>query len=454
MLCFLRSFVFMQERLFGGLDRIPVHLRTKSADEVDILDLSSSVASSSKRKKIVALEPFLYLRTLDLSGNYILRIEGLKLLKNLSRLNLARNHIKIIDGLETLIQLEELDLSGNYITHIPKKISMNAALQKLDLSGNNLSVLREVEHLKRISNLRNLCLGTNPLAKLPHFKHYVIFHLRTLSVLDFAQVNAQDRTAACERFDTTGERASESMSSPTDLKATQKNSQVVTQQNSTLQEENMRLRNELTVQQQLLNNKSSQYSQASEQLSHLEQELAMRRIDESSSMVGRSPPSHPPSTAEVQRESLVQSVQSAGGHGFDRQFQGQYPQSSATIVAPTTPGHGGAVPMDAPADRAPAHATAYAPTATPTTAYAPTATPTTAYAPTETLDETVDIASAPMIIALQSSVTELQRQQQAMLQKKAMLTRHCSTMRANLADAKRSLDISSDEMGKVGAPAR
>jgi hypothetical protein len=454
------------------VDRIPAHLRSKAADEVDILDLSSSVASSAKRKKIAGLEPFLYLRTLDLSGNLLQRIEGLSLLKNISRLNLARNNIKVVDGLDALTLLQELDLSGNYITHIPKKIGMNGALQKLDMSGNNLSVLREVEHLKKLSNLRNVSLSTNPLAKLPHFKHYVTFHLRTLSVLDFAQITAQDRAAACERFDMSGQQQSSLASERDQLRALSSDRKpaenaAAMQKSQELHAENARLKNELTVQQQLLQNKSSQYSHASEQLSHLEQEMAMRRIDymnESPPHYGSAENGSAEAEAEAQREALMQSVQSAGGHGFDRHPPvpppppplTQHPNSRAADAvgasrasygpdtpAYATPSQAGAANVAAARDRQAGGGQSQQSQQQSQQAYAPRDD-----GQRHAADESAD-GSAPMVAALQSSVADLQRQQQTMLQKRALLTRHCTGMGANLADSTRSLGLSRDEMGKV-----
>jgi hypothetical protein len=75
------------------------------------------------------------------------------------------------------------------------------SLQSLDLSGNTLSILRELEHLQPLANLNSLSIAANPLSKLPHTKDFAVYHLRQLSVLDREAITMEHRSEARERFD-------------------------------------------------------------------------------------------------------------------------------------------------------------------------------------------------------------------------------------------------------------
>ena len=59
-----------------------------------------------------------HLKILNLSGNHISVMEGLKELKLLTWLSLSNNHIKGIDQLNQNVHLEHLDLAGNQISSI------------------------------------------------------------------------------------------------------------------------------------------------------------------------------------------------------------------------------------------------------------------------------------------------------------------------------------------------
>lgn len=61
--------------------------------------------------------------------------------------------------------------------------------------------LSELAKLKPIPDLTQLTIAENPLSQLPHSRMYIIFHLRSLEVLDSQNVTGQERQYAKERFE-------------------------------------------------------------------------------------------------------------------------------------------------------------------------------------------------------------------------------------------------------------
>jgi len=62
------------------------------------------------------------------------------------------------------------------------------------------SQLEEIWKLRPLNNLVELSISDNPVTRLPHCRLYVIFHLRTVDILDGQSVSADERQAAHSRF--------------------------------------------------------------------------------------------------------------------------------------------------------------------------------------------------------------------------------------------------------------
>jgi hypothetical protein len=140
------------------------------------------------------------LEELDLSDNEIPQIRGLSPLRHLKVLNLSTNLISTIEGLDILLRLEELDLSGNHIERIPASIKSLAALKILKLHNNKLSTLRDLVHIRPLKNLVSLTIFSNPMSEMEHSRSYAIYVLPTLSTLDDAPVDEEERLSSHTRF--------------------------------------------------------------------------------------------------------------------------------------------------------------------------------------------------------------------------------------------------------------
>ncbi|KAK2517621.1 hypothetical protein Q9233_013056, partial [Columba guinea] len=92
--------------------------------------------------------------------------------------------------------LRWLDLSFNRLRHIHPVLSTLGALQSLQLHGNDIGELGEVDKLGVLPQLRRLTLHGNPMEELRGYRSYVLSQLSHLTSLDFSAVTKQDREDA------------------------------------------------------------------------------------------------------------------------------------------------------------------------------------------------------------------------------------------------------------------
>ncbi|KAF0719584.1 Aste57867_934 [Aphanomyces stellatus] len=271
-------------------------MQGRAADAIDVVEIGLSVSEQPKPawrlKSLCTLSPLIYLVSLDVSGHGIYSMDGLEAFGRLVHLKMARNNLKAIK-VPRLPHLETLDLSGNYITQIPKPIQALTHLQALDLSGNGLTVLKQVELLAPLLNLQSLHLTANPMAMLHSYREFVVFTLLALATLDEQPITVEMRERSRRRF--TGPLSDDEQRRAADKLLQQEQSECVQPRRSThtttmdgrrleakqdvLEAENLRLKSELHVKSQLLENKSKEWSSATHQLLQMQQELAMIHID-------------------------------------------------------------------------------------------------------------------------------------------------------------------------------
>ncbi|KAJ8541373.1 hypothetical protein K7X08_002189 [Anisodus acutangulus] len=126
------------------------------------LNSSSTVAhiAGTGLKVIPAMLHLSSLRSVNLSGNFIVQITPGSLPKGLHVLNLSRNKIHTIEGLRELTRLRMLDLSYNRISRIGQGLSNCTLIKELYLAGNKIS---DIEGLHRLLKLTVLDLSFNKI---------------------------------------------------------------------------------------------------------------------------------------------------------------------------------------------------------------------------------------------------------------------------------------------------
>jgi len=157
-----------------------------------------------------------FVRTLHLDGNRIREIRGLDQCKQLQVLTLSRNEIGVIRGLDAL-PLTSLDLSRNRLEHLHnlgklprlQRLSLARnrvrllsglrqcrALRELDLRGNAVAAVRQVEFLQGMPLLHTLVLEDNPVCELPFFRLRVLVRLQLLTRLNRTGVSPEEKVKA------------------------------------------------------------------------------------------------------------------------------------------------------------------------------------------------------------------------------------------------------------------
>jgi hypothetical protein len=146
--------------------------------------------------QIDSLSPLANLRYLDLSSNEITCIEGLQTLVLLESLNLAANQINRVQGLGNLHKLRHLNLAFNRITDLSGLVELRGshfAIEFIDLRGNIIRTLRELDNFRDLVHLQHLLLSadgrTNPICdqnRVAYRDHIfsVCPNLRSLDRLD------------------------------------------------------------------------------------------------------------------------------------------------------------------------------------------------------------------------------------------------------------------------------
>ncbi|XP_075698449.1 leucine-rich repeat-containing protein 23 [Rhinoderma darwinii] len=137
------------------------------------------------------------LHTLELRGNKLQSPAGLHL-PNLRELYLAQNNMKTLEGLDSLVHLTSLHLRENQLETLDGFSGNMRALQYLNLRGNLISRLQEVEKLKVLPMLRALVLRENPCEEEDSYRLETLIALPHLERLDKDFFEEEERTEATE----------------------------------------------------------------------------------------------------------------------------------------------------------------------------------------------------------------------------------------------------------------
>ncbi|NWJ04722.1 CNTRL protein, partial [Crypturellus undulatus] len=263
---------------------------------ISSLNLSFVKDGDKKFKYIENLEKCSKLESLNISNNQIEKIEKLDKLLKLRELNLSYNKISKIEGIEHMLNLQKLNLAGNEIEHIPLWVGKKLrSLRILNLEQNKISSLHDIAKLKPLRDLTSLSVANNPVARLPHYHLYTIFHLRALETLEGQPVTNHDRQEALERFnieeiEKLEKELENTVKEMENLKV--KQSKVLEQLhhqdevNKSLKEKTLQqkqsyedLQRDLGTKNELLKQKTMELTRACQKQYELEQELAFYKID-------------------------------------------------------------------------------------------------------------------------------------------------------------------------------
>lgn len=140
------------------------------------------------------------LHTLELRSNKLTTTDGIYL-PNLKNLFLGANTITKIEGLERLEHLTTLHLRDNQIENLDGFSENNKNLQYINIRGNNISDLKQVEKLQVLPKLRAAVLSENPMAEDEEYRLEVLIAVRRLERLDKDEYNEDERQEAEETYE-------------------------------------------------------------------------------------------------------------------------------------------------------------------------------------------------------------------------------------------------------------
>eukprot|EP01029_Cantina_marsupialis_P021701 TRINITY_DN5248_c0_g1_i1.p1 TRINITY_DN5248_c0_g1~~TRINITY_DN5248_c0_g1_i1.p1 ORF type:complete len:641 (-),score=164.92 TRINITY_DN5248_c0_g1_i1:245-2167(-) len=161
-----------------------------SLDQITKLSIKIDTSDQSAAK-LGELLP--NIKELRLSGSKLSTFRDLGTsLKHLKILFLSQSGVKDLDGIGALEGLEELYLPFNDISDLTP-LMMHENLQVLDLEGNLIEKVEQLEILGTCEALYSLNLESNPITKEPDYRHEVCGLLSSLEVLDDEDITDEDK---------------------------------------------------------------------------------------------------------------------------------------------------------------------------------------------------------------------------------------------------------------------
>eukprot|EP00656_Telonema_subtile_P052129 TRINITY_DN7179_c0_g1_i1.p1 TRINITY_DN7179_c0_g1~~TRINITY_DN7179_c0_g1_i1.p1 ORF type:complete len:462 (-),score=143.68 TRINITY_DN7179_c0_g1_i1:189-1574(-) len=147
-------------------------------------ELKALILNNNKMVKLKNIGGCKLLNTLVVSHNHLTELECVRHLTNLRKISASNNQIRSLDPLVGLHALTELRLTNNKIVTLPASLSRNAQLKIVDLGGNLLQRLTDIEPLWQLPDLKTLNLAGNPLAESDVYSVELIKLMPQLKQLD------------------------------------------------------------------------------------------------------------------------------------------------------------------------------------------------------------------------------------------------------------------------------
>ncbi|XP_052769048.1 leucine-rich repeat-containing protein 9-like isoform X3 [Mya arenaria] len=152
--------------------------------------------------KIEGLDHCQKLEELSIENNCICKLDGISKLTHLRRLSLCQNYITSLEfsSLQNLVHLHYLALDNNQLTSL-NGLQNCTPLMEVYIGNNQITNIRDVFHLKSLTNLVILDMFGNPVAvDNDNYRLFVIYHLRTLKALDGSAIDTSEGNNAKDMF--------------------------------------------------------------------------------------------------------------------------------------------------------------------------------------------------------------------------------------------------------------
>eukprot|EP00397_Hematodinium_sp_SG-2012_P001359 GEMP01001360.1.p1 GENE.GEMP01001360.1~~GEMP01001360.1.p1 ORF type:complete len:1506 (+),score=342.41 GEMP01001360.1:117-4634(+) len=158
---------------------------------------------SNQLTSIKALGVLSELRGLNVGQNALTNLAGVESMMQLTRLDAGNNKLVDVAELARCGSLQQLSLEENYVDSL-ETFGELRGLVELYLSNNLVENLRSALALKNLPKIAIVDLTDNPLSTVDgdhqQYRHYLVYYVRTLKVLDSAYVTQTEIQEAHERF--------------------------------------------------------------------------------------------------------------------------------------------------------------------------------------------------------------------------------------------------------------
>lgn len=123
------------------------------------------------------------------------------MLTNLKKLDLSFNYIEKIENLEKLVHIESLSLYNNLISNIENLDDLEN-LKILSIGNNNIVEVKGIERFRFLKKLYSLNLEGNPIAENSDkpLRTYIAAVLPNLKFYNYTYIKNEEREKGLEQF--------------------------------------------------------------------------------------------------------------------------------------------------------------------------------------------------------------------------------------------------------------
>lgn len=123
------------------------------------------------------------------------------MLTNLKKLDLSFNYIEKIENLEKLVHIESLSLYNNLITKIENMEELEK-LKVLSIGNNSIGEVKGIERFRFLQKLYSLNMEGNPIAEDAEkpLRTYIAAVLPNLKYYNYAYIKNEEREKGNEQF--------------------------------------------------------------------------------------------------------------------------------------------------------------------------------------------------------------------------------------------------------------
>lgn len=137
---------------------------------------------------------------IDLTNNDIVDLSNIPTNGTVETVLLANNNISSVDALNSESDQSNSSPPSQQNASTKTPTESHSSLLLLLLVNNNISAFSELAKLRQFRNLETLFMIGNPICDQHHYRHFLIWLLPKLRIIDGEKVKSKDKSASLELF--------------------------------------------------------------------------------------------------------------------------------------------------------------------------------------------------------------------------------------------------------------